>query len=103
VLRILRGAGEPLPTMEIGERLVQPTPGITRLIARLERDGFVERQPNPADARSVLVALTPSGRARLTKADPIVASVDDELGQGLSDKELSTLVKLLNKLRSRFG
>ena len=37
VLRILRGAGaEGLPTLEIAQRMIEQTPGITRLIDRLE-------------------------------------------------------------------
>ena len=44
VLRILRGAGEAgLPTLEIGERMLDRTPGVTRLVDRLVKKGLVER------------------------------------------------------------
>ncbi|MDH3271649.1 MAG: MarR family transcriptional regulator [Gemmatimonadota bacterium] len=44
VLRILRGAGKDgLPTLVVGERMVERTPGVTRLIDRMERKGWVER------------------------------------------------------------
>ena len=37
VLRILRGSHpEPLPTLEIAERMIERAPGITRLIDRLD-------------------------------------------------------------------
>ena len=37
VLRILRGAGgEGLPTLEVAERMIEQTPGVTRLLDRLE-------------------------------------------------------------------
>ena len=36
---------------------------ITQLVTRLERDGLVERHPDPADGRAVLVQLTPAGAA----------------------------------------
>jgi DNA-binding MarR family transcriptional regulator len=37
VLRILRGAApDPLPVLEIGERMIEEAPGITRLLDRLE-------------------------------------------------------------------
>ncbi|MEU2929478.1 MarR family transcriptional regulator [Streptomyces sp. NPDC007251] len=37
-------------------------PGLTQLVTRLERDGLVERRPDPADGRAVLVHITDSGR-----------------------------------------
>jgi len=50
VLRILRGAGpEGLPTLTIGERMIEQTPGVTRLVDRLERKGLVVRIPCPKD------------------------------------------------------
>ena len=50
VMRILRGAGdEGLPTLTIAQRMVERTPGITRLIDRLESKGWVERTRCPND------------------------------------------------------
>ncbi|MCI0383146.1 MarR family winged helix-turn-helix transcriptional regulator [Streptomyces sp. CNQ085] len=37
-------------------------PGLTQLVTRLERDNLVERRPDPADGRAVLVHITDSGR-----------------------------------------
>ncbi|MFJ9863050.1 MarR family winged helix-turn-helix transcriptional regulator [Streptomyces sp. NPDC101165] len=42
------------------EQLSQP--GITQLVTRLERDGLVERRPDPTDGRAVLVHITDEGR-----------------------------------------
>lgn len=42
------------------EQVTQP--GITQLITRLERDGLVERRPDPTDGRAVLVHITEAGR-----------------------------------------
>src|SRR5436305_15178083 len=54
VLRILRGAGaDGLPTSTIGERMTEQTPGVTRLVDRLERQGWVVRVPCPQDRRRV--------------------------------------------------
>ncbi|GAB2587358.1 MarR family transcriptional regulator [Streptomyces capparidis] len=36
--------------------------GLTQLVTRLERDGLVERRPDPADGRAVLIHITDSGR-----------------------------------------
>lgn len=45
------------------EQVAQPT--ISALVARLESQGLVQRSPDPADGRLVVVALTPSGRDQL--------------------------------------
>src|SRR6187549_3905599 len=42
VLRILRGAGEPLPVQEISGRMIQPVPAMTGLVDRLEKGSLVE-------------------------------------------------------------
>jgi DNA-binding MarR family transcriptional regulator len=39
---------------------------ITQLVTRLERDGLVERRPDPSDGRAVLVHLTPKGLGIVT-------------------------------------
>ena len=62
VLRILRGAGrDGLPTLAIGERMVEKTPGVTRLIDRLVKKGFVIRRPCDEDRRRVYCHITPLG------------------------------------------
>src|SRR6516225_5311568 len=59
VLRILRGEGKPLPILEIAARTIAVVPGITGLIDRLERAGFVQRVRCQTDRRVIYVALTP--------------------------------------------
>src|SRR6266498_2157591 len=67
VLRILRGAGdEGLPTLEIGERMIEQSPGITRLLDRLEAKALVRRKRCLADRRQVLCWITAEGLALLT-------------------------------------
>src|SRR5438445_6730714 len=70
VLRILRGAGERgLPTLEIAERMIEQTPGITRLIDRLEAKKLVLRERCAADRRQVFCRITPAGLDLLTRLD----------------------------------
>ena len=64
VLATLRDIG-PRRITELAESegIAQPT--VTTLVGRLERDGLVERRPDPADARAVLVHLSGAGLERL--------------------------------------
>src|SRR5438034_6539855 len=61
VLRILRGEGKPLPVLEIAARTVTVVPGITGLIDRLERAGFVHRVRCETDRVVIYVVLTGNG------------------------------------------
>src|SRR5437899_2948996 len=61
VLRILRGAGEPLPVLEIASRTVTAVPGITGLIDRMEGKGLVRRERCAEDRRVIYVAITAAG------------------------------------------
>src|ERR1051326_91268 len=59
VLRILRGA-EPngLPTLTVADRVIEKTPGITRMIDRLESKGLATREIRPHDRRCVYCRIT---------------------------------------------
>jgi DNA-binding MarR family transcriptional regulator len=99
VLRILRGEGQPLPILEIASRTLTVVPGITGLIDRLERAGFVNRVRCEKDRRVVYVALTKRGAATLTELDGPVAGLHRKLVGHLSQAELKDLIRLLEKVR----
>src|SRR5580698_7142490 len=69
ILRILRGEGKPLPILEIASRTITVVPGITGLIDRLERAGFVNRLRCEKDRRVIYVALTDQGNKTLADLD----------------------------------
>lgn len=101
VLRILRGAGEEgLPTLTIAERMVEETPGITRLLDRLEAKGLVWRKRCPEDRRQVLCYLTPAGLDLINRLDDPVHAADDAVVGMLSPEEQETLIRLLDAIRA---
>ncbi|HEX6619949.1 MAG TPA: MarR family transcriptional regulator [Solirubrobacteraceae bacterium] len=57
----------PLTPGELADRERIQRPSATRVIARLEEAGLVDRTQDPADRRSFVVALTPAGRALLAR------------------------------------
>jgi MarR family transcriptional regulator, organic hydroperoxide resistance regulator len=100
VLRILRGAHpDPLPTLEIGERLIERVPGITRLLDRLEEKALVRRERCSQDRRLVHCWITAEGRELLGRMDAPVDRADDELVQALDPGEIETLIDLLDRVR----
>jgi DNA-binding MarR family transcriptional regulator len=100
VLRILRGAGERgLPTLDIAERMIEETPGITRLIDRLEAKALVARERCATDRRQVFCRITNDGLALLDATDaPMQATNAATLG-GIPETELKRLVNLLDRVR----
>ena len=100
VLRILRGAGEKgLPTLEVAGRLLEQTPGITRLLDRLEKKKLIRRERCAEDRRQVLCWITPGGRDLLAGLDGLVKALDRRLFKMLTAIELRTLIQLLDRVR----
>lgn len=100
VLRILRGAGENgLPTLEIATRMIEKSPGITRLLDRLEDQGLVGKGECKEDARVSYAVLTEAGLAKIEEAWPEhVDAVERRVGAALSAEEIQTLSELLGRL-----
>jgi DNA-binding MarR family transcriptional regulator len=100
VLRILRGASpDPLPTLEIGERMIERQPGITRLLDRLVSKRLVRRERCLTDRRVVHAWITDEGLELLAGMDDPVEELDNRLVAGLSPSEIRTLTGLLEKVR----
>ena len=104
VLRILRGAGdEGLPTLSVAERMVERTPGVTRLIDRMEKKGWVTRERGSRDRRRVWCMITSDGLSLLDRLDAPIDTVNDLMSASLNDDELRTLTAYLDRIRARLG
>jgi MarR family transcriptional regulator, organic hydroperoxide resistance regulator len=102
VLRILRGAGESgLPTLAIAERLIEHTPGITRLIDRLEAKNLVRRERPDSDRRQVYCFLSKSGAGLLASLDDAVERETDSFFACATKSELKVLIATLEKIRNQ--
>ena len=101
VLRILRGAGPAgLCRSEIGARMINPGPDVTRLLDRLVDAGLVERERDEDDRRYVTARLTNQGLALLARLDePIVRLHAAQLGH-LSPAEMERLIELSDRVRA---
>ncbi len=99
VLRILRGEGQPMPSLEIADRMVQVVPAITGLIDRLEKQELVKRERCTEDRRVVYVALTSKAVKLLKQIDKPDLELHKQLIGHLTRKELKELSRLLAKAR----
>ncbi|MBZ5719512.1 MAG: MarR family transcriptional regulator [Acidobacteriia bacterium] len=99
-LRILRGAGEAgLACSEIGERMINRDPDITRLIDRMERRGLVQRSREEKDRRVITTRITPAGLELLEKLDRPMHEFHLQLLGRLGERQLRSLLRLLEAAR----
>lgn len=99
VLRILRGAGEPVTTSVIRERLLDKMSDTSRMVDRLCKKGLVSRQQCCNDRRLVDISLTEDGYELLNQIDQKSCQFDLCL-KHLSESEAKVLNTLLDKIRS---
>ena len=101
VLRILRGAGEAgLPTLEIAGRMIEHSPGITRLLDRLEARQLVRRERCPHDRRQVLCYATAAGLRLLALVDDPLEREGARFVSPLDARRAAELVRALDALRN---
>ncbi len=100
VLRILRGAGEGgLSCGEISERMITRDPDVTRLLDRLEKQGWVVRQRDQTDRRVVKAMITDLGKRLIAPLDAVIADHHRTHLGHLERKRLQQLVELLDAAR----
>lgn len=77
--------------------------GMTHRLDLLERAGFVERRPDPADRRSTLVVLTAAGEAKAIEAARVHVAVEAELLGALSPSDQAHLRRLLETMLDTYA
>jgi MarR family transcriptional regulator for hemolysin len=75
-------------------------PSMAQLLARMERDGLVERVDDPDDGRSRLISLTPLAAKRLPKAKALMDAHAQDALAGFSADEVAQLAALLERLNA---
>jgi DNA-binding MarR family transcriptional regulator len=104
VLASLRRQGPPyrLSPTELYRGLMRTSGAITHRLTRLERAGLIERVPDPADGRSMLVALTPRGTEVVDEIAPAHLDNERRLLSALSPEEQAALADTLKTLLLAF-
>ena len=98
ILRILRGAGKPISTLQIRERMLDKMSDTSRIVDRLVVKGLAKKTICNNDKRLVDVSISDKGKTLLEKIDLYEKDMDAILGN-LTDTEAKTLNKLLDKIR----
>src|SRR5262249_52908419 len=99
ILRILRGAGTPLSTLQIRQRMLDKMSDTSRIVDRLIKKGLVKKNICKEDRRLVDVIITEKGKKLLEKIDSRNEEMDG-IFKNLTATDAKTLNQLLDKLRN---
>ncbi|RIV82584.1 MarR family transcriptional regulator [Aurantiacibacter xanthus] len=103
VLAALYAAPDGLRMSELSKALLVSNGNVTVVVRQLQDRGHVEAQVNPADRRSAIVRLTPTGKARfLELAEAHYGWVGDLL-DGVPEDQKTLLVTALGELRAKMA
>jgi DNA-binding MarR family transcriptional regulator len=99
LMHLDQAAGGRLRRVDLAERLDLSQSGVTRMLAPMEKVGWVGRAEDPRDGRVGYVVLTAAGR-RLAKegVKTLAQQATTLFGDLWTDKELETLARLLGRL-----
>jgi DNA-binding MarR family transcriptional regulator len=99
LLHLARADDRRLRRVDLAQRVLLTPSGITRLVAGLERAGYVERASCASDARVTYAQLTEAGLKKLREASETHVADINELFRGrFSKEELEALGGLLERL-----
>lgn len=99
ILRILKGIyPNAHPRAEIRKRMLDKA-DVTRLIDKLEAAGLVERIDPTHDGRHSLTKIAAKGLRLLDRLDSGFTQAHKKILSGLTKKELSLLIELVNKIK----
>lgn len=82
---------------ELARRVHRTKSTVTALVEKLERNGYAQRVPDPADSRGVLVRLTDKGKA----LEPAFAAISDGLQRLITDRLSEEEAELLDRLLAK--
>ena len=100
-LAVIDGAGAPLTPSQVSDRVLVASATMTATLDLLEYRGWIRRVPNPADRRSVLIEITPDGRATADQLLPGIRTVEKSILSALAPGERAHLLDLLAKVLAR--
>ncbi len=100
LVRLGRSDDGQLTMGALAEQVTLTTGGVTRLVDRMEAAGYVARLPCPTDRRVAYAAITKAGRRKLAEASEVHGANLRETFAEFSDRELTVLDRLLDRLRA---
>ncbi|WP_248930199.1 MarR family winged helix-turn-helix transcriptional regulator [Paenibacillus hamazuiensis] len=86
---------QPITQKALSEKLLIDKTTTAKAINKLEAEGYVRREANPADNRYQLLYLTEAGREVVPKVQEALSRVKSKTRKGITDEEYDLLINLL--------
>lgn len=86
------------PSTALGPKMGMEATSLSRTLKSMEKKGLIERKPNPADGRGVLIHLTPFGKEMRDFSKQVVLSFDEAVQKHVSQEELMIFRKVANTI-----
>ena len=93
------GVGQTVGDLAAAVSVLQPT--MTKVIDRMERDGYVTRKTGRDDRRKTLIHITADGKKLIRDLLPVAKAHERALLSDYTDKEVATLKRMLRELIAR--
>ncbi|EDM44646.1 transcriptional regulator, MarR family protein [unidentified eubacterium SCB49] len=91
------------PSTALGPKMGMEATSLSRTLKKMEEQNLIERHPNPADGRGVIVQLTPYGKDMRDFSKQAVLGFDEAIKANISKEDLdtfknvaSTMIDLIN-------
>lgn len=88
------------PSTALGPRMGMEATSLSRTLKSMEDKGLIERRPNPADGRSVLVFLTPFGIEKREDARAAVINFNTQVRDRFSENDLGNFFKVIEGINT---
>jgi len=98
VLKILHNHPDALPRCEIIDKMIEPSPDVTRLIDKLEENGLVERYRSDKDARMSMSRITDRGLELFDRVNTLIYSYFQRIGDLLTEEECFKIAGLCKRI-----
>ena len=99
VLDILYSKGS-LSVGKIIEKMLSTSGNMTVVIRNMEKEGYVQRTPDPEDKRSYLISLTDKGIEKIEEVLPEHAANVHNIFRVLTEEEQEELIRMLRKFKN---
>ena len=90
--------GAAMTQKDLAAQAVVEQPTMAATLSRMERDGLVRRLPNPDDARSALVSLTPAALAKMEELNAAITEVNAAATATMTRTERAEYRRLVGKI-----
>lgn len=89
------GDGGALPQKALAQAAAIEQPTMAATLSRMERDGLVDRRPDPADGRGALFSLTPAAMKKARAVQRAIATVNADALRDLKDEDAEAFLAML--------